>query len=329
MKSGFQVSAGKSRWQGYFFKNFNIIGGGAKTSLFCVANFPMELTKLHYTCSIKSFQREVFRRKFNFFMNLEYWLNSSSVSGIFFRWTVKLANYVSVGKLWRNNFLKHVNFFMKYGHWVKNCRHLVDIFPKGLPKLHFTCYKGQLGEYNFSNVFKHFRTWSQKVSAFFVFFSACLSKQQSTYPEEQFDEKQLFDKRFLFWSFSDNERKNFWPSGNCFSIELSKLRANIYAEKFQAKMKKSTFSSFLVFERKVFGLLLISLLVFVKIAFYLSMGFVWINCFFEQKVCILSYSHKERTVLAFSWNFLSGVVKNASLVSTRTFFGGGESAEKV
>ena len=38
-------------------------------------------------------------------------------------------------------------------------------------------------------------------------FSAGLSKQQSTYPEEQFNGKQLFEKRILFWWFSDNERK--------------------------------------------------------------------------------------------------------------------------
>ena len=117
--------------------------------------------------------------------------------------------------------------------------------------------------------------------------------------------------------------KSFWPSGNYFSIEFSKLRARSTKKNLREKMKKSSFSSFLVFERKVFGLLSISLLVFVKIAFYLSMGFVWINCFFEQKIVILSNSHKERTVLAFSWNFFGGVVKNASLVSTRKFSGGG------
>ena len=66
-----------------FFTKFNIIGWGAKTSRFCIASFPMELTKLHYTCSIKKFQREVFRKKVNFFINLEFWLNSSSDSGIF------------------------------------------------------------------------------------------------------------------------------------------------------------------------------------------------------------------------------------------------------
>ena len=314
MKSGFQVSAGKSRWQGYFFKNFNIIGGGAKTSLFCVANFPMKLTKLHYTCSIKSFQREVFRRKFNFFMNLEYWLNSSSVSGIFFRWTVKLANYVSVGKLWRNNFLKHVNFFMKYGHWVKNCRHLVDIFPKGLPKLHFTCYKGQLGENNFSNVFKHFRTWSQKVSAFFVFFSACLSKQQSTYPEEQFDEKPLFEKSFLFWSFSDNERKNFRPSGNFFSIELSKLLATCPSEFLEEKnLWKNFFCHFWFLNENFLAFCRIFFRGVVKTAIYVSIGKT-----LRKKNFILSNSHKQRTFLAFGWNLSDWVFKTSYYVFIKT-----------
>ena len=80
-KSGFQVSAGNVWWQGYFLKKFNIFGRGAKTSRFCVAYLPLELTKLHYTCSIKTFQREVFRKIVNSFMKLEYWLNSSSVSG--------------------------------------------------------------------------------------------------------------------------------------------------------------------------------------------------------------------------------------------------------
>ena len=39
------------------------------------------------------------------------------------------------------------------------------------------------------------------------FFSAGLSKQQPTYPDEQFDEKELFEKPIMVWSFSDNERK--------------------------------------------------------------------------------------------------------------------------
>ena len=53
------------------------------------------------------------------------------------------------------------------------------------------------------------QTFSNKQRKFplFVILSAGLSKQQSTYPDEQFDEKQLFEKRILFWSFSDNERK--------------------------------------------------------------------------------------------------------------------------
>ena len=63
VKCGFQVSAGKFWWQGYFLKkNFNIFGLGPNTSRFCVAIFPVELTKLHYTCSIKNFQREVFQK---------------------------------------------------------------------------------------------------------------------------------------------------------------------------------------------------------------------------------------------------------------------------
>ena len=111
MKSGFQVSAGKSRWQGYFFKKFNIIGGGAKTSRFCVANFPMELTKLHYTCSIKSFQREVFRRKVNFFIFLEYWLNSSSVSGIFFPLDCRTCKLRVSRKSMEKNFFETCKLF--------------------------------------------------------------------------------------------------------------------------------------------------------------------------------------------------------------------------
>ena len=86
VKSGFQVSAGKFWWQGLFFnKTLNIFGRGPNTSQFCVANFPMELTKLYYTCSINSFEREVFQKNVNFFIKSEYWLNSSSVSRIFFR----------------------------------------------------------------------------------------------------------------------------------------------------------------------------------------------------------------------------------------------------
>ena len=65
---------------------------------------------------------------------------------------------------------------------------------------------------------KRFRTWSERFGCL-SFFSAGLSKQQSTYPDEQFDEKQLFKKRVMLSSFSDNERK---ISGRlAFSFRLS------------------------------------------------------------------------------------------------------------
>ena len=88
-------------------------------------------------------------------------------------------------------------------------------------------------------------------------------------------------------------------------------------------MKNSTFFVFFGIWTEIFGLLSKFLLGFVKIAFYVSNGLFWIKTFFEQKICILSYSHKERTVLAFHWNFFGGVVKIVLLMSWRTFLGGG------
>ena len=205
---------------------------------------------------------------------------------------------------------------MKYGHWAKNCRHLVEIFPKGLPNVQFTCYQWQLGGNIFSNIFKHFRTWSQKVSAFRRFFSAGWSKQQSTYPEEQFNEKQLFEKRILFWPFSDNERKisgrlaiSFWLScQNC----LLRVRRNFWRRKNIGK-KIVNFG----FERKFFG--------FCRIFFRgckdCLLRVHWNNLKekkFTHKNCILPNSHKLRTFLAFGWNLSNGVFKTAFYVFIKT-----------
>ena len=43
--------------------------------------------------------------------------------------------------------------------------------------------------------------------------------------------------------------------------------------------------------------------------------------FFEQNICILRYSYRKRTLLAFLWIFFGGVVKTAFLVLRRTFWG--------
>ena len=103
-------------------------------------------------------------------------------------------------------------------------------------------------------------------------FSAGLSKQQSTYPEEQFDEKQLFEKRIMFLSFSDSERKISGRLAISFRLSCQNCALDPRRKIWGRKWKNWLLSSFLVFEWKFFGLLSNSLLGFVKIAFYVSMG---------------------------------------------------------
>ena len=87
-------------------------------------------------------------------------------------------------------------------------------------------------------------TWSQKVSAFRRFFSAGLSKQQATYPEEQFDEKQLFEKRILFWSFSDNERKISGRLAFAFRLSCLNCALDLRKKNWEKKWKSQLFRLF-------------------------------------------------------------------------------------
>ena len=97
----------------------------------------------------------------------------------------------------------------------------------------------------FFEVLKTISDLEPEIRLFVVFFSAGLSKQQSTYPEEQFDEKQLLEKRILFWSFSDNERR----TSGCLAISfrlscqscLLRVGSNFRGEK---TLEKNSFVKF-------------------------------------------------------------------------------------
>ena len=79
------------------------------------------------------------------------------------------------------------------GHWAKSFFSFVGKFAAVLPKLHSTCLQEQF-EWNFflknSLQFLYIiRTLSEKILAFYHFFSKELSEVFSTYPREQFDGK--------------------------------------------------------------------------------------------------------------------------------------------
>ena len=130
---------------------------------------------------------------------------------------------------------------------------------------------------------KTFSNMERKFRLFVIFFSG-LSKQQSTYPDEQFDEKQPFERRIMVWSFSDIERKISGRLAVAFRFSCQNCALDLRRKNWGKKWKSQLFRLFLVFERKFFGRLLFSHLVFVKLAFYVSMGLFRIKSFFEQKI---------------------------------------------
>ena len=79
------------------------------------------------------------------------------------------------------------------GHWAISFHSFVEKIAAVMPKLHSTCLQEQF-EWNFSwkKVFSFFyiiRTLSEKILAFYKFFSKELSKVFSTHPWEHFDGK--------------------------------------------------------------------------------------------------------------------------------------------
>ena len=140
----------------------------------------------------------------------------------------------------------------------------------------------------------------------FVVFSAGLSKQQSTYPEEQFNEKQLFEKGILFWSFSDNERKVSGRLALCFRLSCQNWAPDLRRKIWVKKWKIQLFSFFLVSERKFLAFLSNSFLGFVKIAFYVSIGLFWIKTFFEQGIFIYHIRTKSEQIWRFIGTFSAG-----------------------
>ena len=165
-----------------------------------------------------------------------------------------------------------------------------------------TAFNVSLGTFRRKRLLEFIKTFSNMGRKFrlFVVFSAGLSKQQSTYPEEQFDEKQLFEKHFLFWSISDNERKNSGRLAISFRLSCQNCALDLRRKNWGQKWKSQLFRLFLVFERKFLGILLNSLLVFVKIAFYVSLGLFWRKSFFNKK----SVFYHIRTKSEQFWRFI-------------------------
>ena len=123
-----------------------------------------------------------------------------------------------------------------------------------------------------------------------------MSKQQSTYPEEQFDEKQLFEKLVLFWSFSDKERKISGRLAIFFRLSCQNCPLDLRRKIWGEKIKSQLFLSFLASERKFLAFCRILFWGFWKLRVH---GNILNKKFLEPNFCLLSYSHKEWTVLSF------------------------------
>ena len=92
---------------------------------------------------------------------------------------------------------------------------------------------------------------------FFETFSEGFRKLQSTCPEEQFEEKQFFEKRTYFCPFWDTEQTVFGVFDKVLP-ELRKLHSTCPEEQFEenyAFWKKCILYSLSHIETKIFGLL--------------------------------------------------------------------------
>ena len=199
-----------------------------------------------------------------------------------------------------------------------------------------SAFNVSIGTLRWKHLLEFIKTFSNMERKFwlFVVFSAGLSKQQSTYPDEQFDEKQLFERRIVVWSFSDNERKNSGRLAIWFRLSCRNCALDLRRKKRGKKWKSQLFRLFLVFERKFFGLLSNSLLGFVKIAFYLSMGLFWIKFLWTKNLYFIMFAQRanssgvllelfrrgsEKCFIGVQKNILGGKVNGKSIGSLTVF----------
>ena len=143
---------------------------------------------------------------------------------ILFGWIVRTASYVSVGKV-SKFFFETCNFFHEKRTLSKKLSAFVRNFSERIVKSAFYVLLGTIKGQHFLNVFKHLQTWSQKVSAFRRFFFSGFVKTTSYISRGTVRWKTTIRKTYFVLIFFRQWAKTFWPSGNCFSIELSKLRA--------------------------------------------------------------------------------------------------------
>ena len=129
---------------------------------------------------------------------------------------------------------------------------------------------------------KRFRTWT-KVSAVCHYFQRVCQNNNLHIQRSSSMKNNYCKKRILFWSFSDNERKSSGRLAISFRLSCQNCTPDLRRKSWVIKWKSQLFSSFLVIERKCVGLLSNTLLGFVKIAFYLSMGFFSKKKFFGTK----------------------------------------------
>ena len=116
--------------------------------------------------------------------------------------------------------------------------------------------------------------------------------------------------------------KLFWLSGTFFSAALSKLHATCLQKRFEREKKEN---------KNVFSISGNWTEFFRPFVNFFSAGLSKLPSTrpqeqfegvfsFDQNICIITYSHKERKVLSFIWNFFSGIVKSAIMVSRRTIW---------
>ena len=185
----------------------------------------MELTKLHYTCSIKSFQREVLRRKVNFFINLEYWLNSSSVSGIFFPLDCQICKLRVCRKSMEKKLFETCKLFHEIRTLSKKLSAFGRHFSERIGKTAFYVLLGTIRGKQFFECCYTLSDMESKSIGFFRFFFGGFLKTTIYISRGTVRWKTTIRKTYYGLIIFGQWVKSFWPSGNFFSIELSKLLA--------------------------------------------------------------------------------------------------------
>ena len=102
-------------------------------------NFQAGFSKLHYTCSLKQFQKKISGKAIHLFIILGNWLNFFCFFGSFFR-----LNYQNcIVRVCRKSLRKFIFELDKVFHQMRTVsiknRSLLEFFPTGLSNLHWTC----------------------------------------------------------------------------------------------------------------------------------------------------------------------------------------------